>query len=312
MILNLGNFPKNNISYMDFKTSEFPGGEVFFRITDSTYSNGIGVNHWIYTRLNSSKDFMQLAMAVDALRRKGSKYIECTIPYLPYARQDRICNDGEALSLKVFANLLNSLKLDKIRCWDVHSDVSSALIDNLEVIDNSELVKLALSDIKSKAVHILSPDSGACKKVYKLVEKLNFQDLSRTIRKELGYPDTIEIHECGKTRDLATTKITGTKIPDSVIRTRNDEPIVIIDDICDGGATFLGIAEELRKHCSNDLYLIVTHGIFSKGETELAKHFKKVYTTNSIRDDDDSIGVGLRPEKSKLVVRFDIFTGKQL
>jgi len=60
---------------------------------------------------------------------------------------------------------------------------------------------------------------------------------------------------------------------------------IIVDDICDGGGTFIGLAEELRRRNAASLYLYVTHGIFSKdADVKLLDHFAKVYTTNSIKD----------------------------
>jgi ribose-phosphate pyrophosphokinase len=60
-----------------------------------------------------------------------------------------------------------------------------------------------------------------------------------------------------------------------------------VDDICDGGRTFIEISKALDGY-QGELYLFVTHGIFSKGFEELFKHFTKIYTTNSIKDIEQS------------------------
>jgi ribose-phosphate pyrophosphokinase len=70
-----------------------------------------------------------------------------------------------------------------------------------------------------------------------------------------------------------------------------DKDVFIIDDICDGGRTFIEIAKavnEVRKLSSSvkpehygKNYLIVTHGIFSAGFGQLAEYFEGIYTTNS-------------------------------
>ena len=53
---------------------------------------------------------------------------------------------------------------------------------------------------------------------------------------------------------------------------------MIIDDICDGGATFLAIAEQIKpKHMT----LIVTHGVFSKGFAVLEKKFDEIIVSDS-------------------------------
>lgn len=54
--------------------------------------------------------------------------------------------------------------------------------------------------------------------------------------------------------------------------------------LCDGGGTFIGVAEELKKHNCGKLFLFVTHGIFSRGFEELNKYFEKIYCTNSFND----------------------------
>lgn len=50
------------------------------------------------------------------------------------------------------------------------------------------------------------------------------------------------------------------------------KPILVMDDICDGGATFISLAKEIKAHelyNDQELWLYVTHGIFSKGKQTL-------------------------------------------
>ena len=61
--------------------------------------------------------------------------------------------------------------------------------------------------------------------------------------------------------------------------------MIIIDDICDGARTFINIAKAIReKQKDCELYLIVTHGIFSAGFGELSQYFDGIYCTNSYSD----------------------------
>jgi ribose-phosphate pyrophosphokinase len=84
-----------------------------------------------------------------------------------------------------------------------------------------------------------------------------------------------------KKRDPLTGKLSGFEVPP--ISKFGEGPILIVDDICDGGGTFLGIAKELGN--SRPLYLYTTHGIFSKGFVDLRAMFKRIYTTDSVRTD---------------------------
>lgn len=66
-----------------------------------------------------------------------------------------------------------------------------------------------------------------------------------------------------------------------------DKKIVVIDDLCDGGATFIEAGKILNEmYPDNDLYLAVYHGLFTKGFDELGKYYKKIFTTNSYQDID--------------------------
>ena len=225
-VLNLGKFQIYNCLEIPFKASWFPAGESFVRLETPIKTTRLK----ILTRLNSSNDILQLMMAVDALRRQGVKHIECLIPYLCYSRQDRMCNLGESFSLKVFANLLNSLKLDKITTFDVHSSISEVLIDNLENIDNSDFIHNVFKTIHQDRLNIICPDFGASKKIYPLLSQFSNYEFNLVI--------------CSKERDLKTTEITRTVVP----KIENNWYSIIIDDLCDGGLTFLKIAEEMRKN----------------------------------------------------------------
>jgi len=61
-----------------------------------------------------------------------------------------------------------------------------------------------------------------------------------------------------------------------------------VDDICDGGGTFIGLAKALKQKNAGNLYLAVSHGIFSKGFNELNKHFTKIFTTDSFKTINES------------------------
>ena len=211
---------------------------------------------------------MELLLTFDALKRlPNQNYINLFIPYLPYARQDRIMVNGEPLSIKVMANLLNSLECGRIFVYDVHSSVSTALINNCVNIDNHSLVGVAVN--KECDCLLVSPDAGASKKMY---------DVAKFI-------DRNEFVHCEKVRDVATGKITGIEVGMSDVYLKG-RTCVIVDDICDGGATFTALATELKKRGAKRVVLVVSHGIFSKGiEILRANNIDHVYTTDSISSD---------------------------
>lgn len=276
-IVNTFNTPRE----IDYDTFVFSGGEVHIKIKDRPRGDRVRIN----CRINSSDDLMRLMMTVDTLRRMDIHYIEAFIPYIPYARQDRVMVTGEPLSIKVFADIINSLRLDHVYCFDPHSEVTAAVINNLYDYSNwSQVNSFLHSHVlngKNQPSHIavkdrlddlwgnlmiVSPDAGAYKKIFKLCQSLK-------------YPGKIIL--CNKLRDVNTGKIINVEISGDV----SGKPCLIVDDIVDGGRTFNELAAILKEKGATDLHLFASHGIFSHGYEELLKNFKTIGTTDSIRDE---------------------------
>jgi ribose-phosphate pyrophosphokinase len=252
-----------------FETNEsvelkkFAGGECHVKLL-TEFNEGEKVR--INTRLNSSDDLMNLCLAVDALRNMYVSYIELFIPYIPYARQDRVMVPGEPLSVKVFANILNSLNLNKVIVFDAHSDVSVALINRCENTANYDMVKHFLKAFNLKNFVLVSPDLGAYKKVDKLAQKIDYKG-----------PIATGI----KVRDLSTGQIIKSDVNTDDLK---GQACIVIDDICDGGRTFIELATALKAKNAGDLYFIASHGIFSHNAIDRLKEagYKNIGSSNSI------------------------------
>lgn len=235
----------------EFETFIFSGGEVHVRIIDAP------VEVTIEADLKSSDEIMMLLLLVNALRNSGHHVEELIIYYFPYSRQDRVCNQGEALSVKVMADLINSMNIPLVSVYDPHSDVIGALINNCEVILQCAVI-LKYSPL-NEMLHshtIICPDAGAEKKIIKL-----------------GVPYVLAT----KVRDPKTGDIIQTKIfADSL----EGKDCLIIDDICDGGRTFIELAKILKEKGARSVTLYVTHGIFSKGFDVFKGYIDTIYYFN--------------------------------
>ena len=89
---------------------------------------------------------------------------------------------------------------------------------------------------------------------------------------------------------MKTGNIIRTELP--TMDLRGVEHIIIIDDICDGGRTFIELAKAIREITTLPIHLIVTHGIFSAGFKQLFEYFDGIYCTNSIDDIDETSFAG--------------------
>lgn len=255
---------------------QFNGGERNIRITESFLNIGEDTVS-VYALLFDSSAVMDLLLVCDAVRRMGVRSIDLTIPYLPYARQDRVMVSGEALSVKVFASLINSIEAHKVTIYDCHSDVGVSLIDNCVNISQEELIYkcLNINDegivvgcssandfVKyTSDVVIVAPDRGAMKKAYNIAKS--------AVNAKL---------ECaGKLRDVSTGDITGiTFNPNESIDGKN---CLIPDDISDAGGTFYYLGQHIKENNNpKNIGLIVTHGIFAKGAEYLYEYLDDVFT----------------------------------
>ncbi len=242
----------------EIKHFTFPGGECQVALDDIEIHNVTEIEAFLYT----SNEIMQLLLTVDALRRVNSETkINLTLPYLPYARQDRVCNYGEALSIKVMADLINTLKANQVYLFDPHSEVAEALIDNVIVTPQEDIAIRLKNFIYEENLVLISPDAGAEKKTYRLAKKLHKTKIP------------VDVITASKKRDTQTGNITETNLYGNV-KGRN---VIIIDDICDGGRTFIELAKTLKEEGAEDIYLYVTHGIFSKGIEALTPYFNHIF-----------------------------------
>lgn len=240
-----------------FQKMIFAGGEPHIKI-DPSFDTNVPIT--VTTRIQNFTDLGFLCLAVDALQRLGVKLNTLVIPYFPAARQDRVMIPGEPLSVKVMADMINHLGFEKVLVYDAHSEVTPALLNNCHVISNHAFIAKVFQQIGTAPL-LISPDGGALKKIYKVSESLGGK----------------EVIECSKSRDVKTGKLSGFKVYADDLQGKD---CLIVDDICDGGGTFIGLAEELKRKNAGKIYLAVSHGIFSKGIDKL-DFLAHVYATDA-------------------------------
>lgn len=264
-----GLFLRPNIYYRvngevrNFLRANFPGGEVHVSTNREPAPEYFGAVA-IVARLRNSDDVMALLVATDALRRTyPNARLVLKMPYIPYARQDRVCNEGEALGIRVFSDLINAQNYSEVVVYDPHSDVAPALIDRCRIVSVSTIFDQSglTGRLAQEGIPLVAPDAGATKKVSALARLCGV----RFVRAD-------------KLRDPKTGDITGTEVYGNV----QGSKVMIVDDICDGGRTFIELAKVLRERGAKTISLYVTHGIFSKGVGCVLEHVDYIYTTDSI------------------------------
>jgi ribose-phosphate pyrophosphokinase len=249
-------------------SSLFPGGEVKVTIPSSTTNyDAQTVTAYLY----NSEAVMQLVMVTNALRQVDSydKFYQLEVPYFPYARQDRVCNKGESHGVQAMAGLINSLGYDRVYVLDPHSEAVQAAVKNCHVVKQATLAKELLCGlVLQEKWELVCPDAGAEKKVNELA-------------KELGSWGLVPpVYYASKVRNLSNGKILSTRFEGDV----KDKNLIIVDDICDGGRTFIELSKVLKEKGASKVALYVTHGIFSQGIEVLKEHLDHVYCVHSFTE----------------------------
>lgn len=241
----------------------FPAGEAHTKREDrrELADTEIAV---LYGSTDMHSDLFQLAMWNSYLREMSPRVKRVLVlPYIPGARADR----GLPLGVEVYTDFINELRLDQIIVFDPHSQKSVNLLRSrtITTVFPADLFDSPFAPANlSQYDGIIAPDKGAVLR-------------ASGVASSHGLP----VFTATKTRNESTGKLSNFAVeglPD-------DGKFLVVDDICDGGGTFMGlaVASGLGRE---QLHLYVSHGVFSgMALYNLPIHFARVYTTNSYAPD---------------------------
>lgn len=213
---------------------------------------------------NEAELFHLMSLITLCTNRDRNIRLTLHVPYLPYARQDKEITNNKTFNLHVFAEFINAIGFERVTAVDVHNKkLTGELIRNFKNLSVSH-IHLNLLSLFPEAT-VVYPDRGAR-------ERYILPDFVR---------DEILFY---KIRDQESGKILGHELDVELSSLAPKvKEFLILDDICDGGATFLSVARELRKlNPTAKIILFITHGIFSRGLSPFIKEEITVYTTNSL------------------------------
>lgn len=246
---------------LPFELLTFPDGQPHFKL--------LHASEWrecvIETAIRNPCELLTVLLAKDALTSAGY-VVSLDIRYLMGARMDRAIDARQPFTLGVIARLLMGAGFRAIRVLDPHSPVALRQL-RAEAVWPVKPLASVLSAFVPSGVAIVAPDAGAAPRVETLLRALDCGE---------GRP----IVRCAKVRDSGTGALSGFRVHDaSMVDAR---ACLIVDDICDGGGTFVGLAQELMLVGATAVDLYVTHGIFSKGLS--LPGIRRIYTTDSFAD----------------------------
>lgn len=242
----------------------FPDGTLLLKeIVDAKDKKEQIVIKWNY---ENNEELLAVYFLAKHVRAAGFFNLILDMPYIPNARQDRVKNPEDVFTLKYFAELINSLQFTEVRVFDAHSNVSLAIIDRVKQYTPQKYIENVIAAIEQdtgKKPLMFYPDEGAGKR----------------------YSGMITLPYCFgiKTRDWSSGEIKGLSVAGETDLIAGSD-VLIVDDICSYGGTFLYAAKALSELGAANIDLFVSHCESSVLEGKLYEcdKVRQIYTTDSI------------------------------
>jgi len=259
--------------------SEFPNGESRVVVTETS----IGKEAVVLQSLSSPVDrhIVELALLSDAVTRMGVTELTVVVPWLGYAKQDKVFKPGEPLSVKVVAQLLQVAKYSRVITFDLHNQaiVGFFEIPVVELSARPLFLQHFRDSLDLPHTVVVAPDAGAVKSSTEFARELGVQTV---------YMD--------KKRDLVTGKVEVVGISGRV----KNKHVLLVDDNIVTGSTLLTTSEVLRKEGAMSVRVGVTHHMWVPGVQEKIEKsgIDEIVVTDTV---DSSEKLKVKSEKLKVL-----------
>jgi ribose-phosphate pyrophosphokinase len=237
-----------NIRYFNTESKTFPDGENYLRINVDNESLIEGKEIIIVQSTgpssseNQNARLFELLMMIDSVRRMGANKIVVVIPYLAYARQDKIFRPGESKFANLILRLIDSMRIDEVYVVDIHAP---KILEEIQCkwinIDSMKVLADYIKSLDVKDLVVVAPDKGA-------VER------SKAFAKHFGENVPVEYFE--KIRDVKTGEITMT----GKLNLKNRD-VVVSDDIIATGGTMAKAIKLSKDSGANRVFAVATHAL---------------------------------------------------
>ena len=218
-----------------FKT--FPDGESYVRLEGEVKDEQAVIVQT--TDPPQDSKLVQLALLVDAAKRNGARKVRAIVPYLAYARQDKIFLQGEALSIEMIANMLKAAGVDDLTTINVHQE---KILTGFPFPANTvSAIPLLAEHFRQKGLEkafALAPDKGAIRWA---------EQAEKVLGGGYGYLD--------KQRDRYTGQVQVEKKTLDV----KGKTVIIFDDIISTGGTIVAAAKILKELEARRIYASCVH-----------------------------------------------------
>jgi ribose-phosphate pyrophosphokinase len=217
----------------------FPDGESYVRLEASVKDEHVAIVHT--TSKPQDSNLMQLAFIANAAKRNGAKKVIAVVPYLAYARQDKIFLEGENVSIETIAAMLKAAGIDQLITVNIHAETA---------LSKFQFPAKTLTAIPLLAEHFVKK---GCTKAFALAPDKGALYIAEQAKTVLGG----ESGNLEKHRDRHTGQTTQTAAHLNV----KNKTVIIFDDIISTGGTIVGAARILREQGAEKVFAACVHGL---------------------------------------------------
>ncbi len=240
----------------------FPDGESYIRIENAAKDEHVAIVQT--TCKPQDSNLMQLAFMVNAAKRNGAQKVTAIVPYLAYARQDRIFLEGENISIETVAAMLKAAGTDQLITVNIHAEAAlNTFPFPAKTLTAIPLLAEYFVKKGNREAFALAPDKGA-------------RYIAEQAKKVLsGESGNLE-----KQRDRHTGQTTHSGKHLNV----KDKTVIIFDDIISTGGTIVSAAKILREQGAKHVYAGCVHGLMI-GDAEkriLQAGVEEIVSTDSV------------------------------
>jgi ribose-phosphate pyrophosphokinase len=216
----------------------FPDGESYIRLEGNVSGEDVAIIQTTCPPMQDSR-FFQLAFMADAAKRAGASRVTAVVPYLAYARQDKMFLSGEGISVGTIARMLGVSGIDSLLTVNIHSEAALSLFPfPIKTVSAISLLATYFIEKGYEKAYALAPDKGA---MY----------IAKEAQQVLGGG----VGHLSKIRD----RYTGQTVQSAEGLDVKGQTVIIFDDIISTGGTIVGAAKILKEQGAEQVFTACVH-----------------------------------------------------